>query len=132
MHLFSFMLFQKTFVPPEAKVNLCRAICFNLSPLNKMSFCSRLCLIFLFAFSEKMVTQKTSKIVNILKKNLHLLTFAKINHKSLCRLSIGKPGEHHNPVIPPNFEFPVYEAEEEEGGIPEEISRLWHFSSQLP
>ena len=41
----------------------------------------------------------------------------------MCRLSIDKPAEHRDPMLSPNFEFPVYEAEEEEE-IPDEISRL--------
>src|SRR4030067_467331 len=42
----------------------------------------------------------------------------------MCRLNIDKPDEHHDPMLSPNFEFPVYEAEEEEEEIPDEISRL--------
>ncbi|XP_039683803.1 uncharacterized protein [Medicago truncatula] len=43
----------------------------------------------------------------------------------LSKLEIDEPVEQHNPMISPNFEFPVYEAEEEENQeIPDEISRL--------
>ena len=40
----------------------------------------------------------------------------------MCRLN--EPFEQRNPMISPNFESPVYEAEEEEEEIPDEISRL--------
>jgi len=41
----------------------------------------------------------------------------------MCRLNINEPVELLNPMISPNFEFPVYEAEEEESEeIPDEIS----------
>ena len=44
--------------------------------------------------------------------------------KSLCRLIL-KPIEHNDPTPSPNFEFPVFEAEEDDvEGIPDEISRL--------
>ena len=44
--------------------------------------------------------------------------------KSLCRL-ISKPIEHNDPTPSPNFEFPVFEAEEDDvERIPDEISRL--------
>ncbi|GAU48362.1 hypothetical protein TSUD_282430 [Trifolium subterraneum] len=40
-------------------------------------------------------------------------------------LSINKPVEHNDPMPSPNFEFPVYEAvEEEDEGIPDEIRRF--------
>ena len=43
----------------------------------------------------------------------------------MCRLNINEPVELLNPMISPNFEFPVYEAEEEESEeIPDEISWL--------
>ncbi|XP_039686891.1 uncharacterized protein [Medicago truncatula] len=43
----------------------------------------------------------------------------------LSKLEINEPVEQHNPMISPNFEFPVYEAEEEENEeIPDEISQL--------
>jgi len=43
----------------------------------------------------------------------------------MCRLNINEPFEQRNPMISPNFESPVYEAEEEENEeIPDEISRL--------
>ncbi|WJX23763.1 hypothetical protein P8452_12952 [Trifolium repens] len=43
----------------------------------------------------------------------------------MCRLIINNPIEHNNLMPPPNFEFPVFEAEEEDNeGIPDEISRL--------
>jgi len=43
----------------------------------------------------------------------------------MCRLNINEPVARLNPMISPNFEFPVYEAEEEESEeIPDEISRL--------
>jgi len=46
-----------------------------------------------------------------------------INH--ICRLNIDKPVEHFNPVLPPNFEFHVFEVEEEEDEeTPDEISRI--------
>ena len=32
----------------------------------------------------------------------------------MCRLNTNEPVEQLNPMISPNFEFPVYEAEEEE------------------
>ena len=44
--------------------------------------------------------------------------------KSLCRLFL-KPIEHNDRTSSPNFEFPVFEAEEDDvEGIPDEISRL--------
>ncbi|GAU46907.1 hypothetical protein TSUD_299580 [Trifolium subterraneum] len=43
----------------------------------------------------------------------------------LSKLIINDPIEQNNPVPSPNFEFPVFEAEEEgDEGIPDEISRL--------
>ena len=70
-----------------------------------------------------MVIQKTKKIQS-LSKYLHLLIFSKIINR-ICRLKINKPVERHNSMISPNFESPVYEAEEEENEeIPDEISRL--------
>jgi len=42
----------------------------------------------------------------------------------MCRLNINEPVEQDNPMLSPNFEFPMYEAEEEEEAIPDEISRL--------
>ncbi|GAU44160.1 hypothetical protein TSUD_399820 [Trifolium subterraneum] len=43
----------------------------------------------------------------------------------LSKLRINEPVEHNVPRPSPNFEFPVYEAEEEEDeGIPDEIKRL--------
>jgi hypothetical protein len=41
-------------------------------------------------------------------------------------LNHNKPVEHSGPTLLPNFEFPVYEAEDEEGDeeIPYEITRL--------
>jgi hypothetical protein len=43
----------------------------------------------------------------------------------MCRLIIDKPIEYHNPAPSPNFEFHVFEAEEDEDEeIPDEISRL--------
>ena len=43
----------------------------------------------------------------------------------MCRLTINKPIECNNPMLSPNFEFPVFEAEEEEEeGTTDEISRL--------
>ncbi|GAU23956.1 hypothetical protein TSUD_183550 [Trifolium subterraneum] len=43
----------------------------------------------------------------------------------LYKLSINKPVEHNDPRPSPNFEFPVYEAvEEEDEEIPDEIRRL--------
>ena len=44
--------------------------------------------------------------------------------KSLCRLFL-KPIEHNDRTSSPNFEFPVFEADEDDvEGIPDEISRL--------
>lgn len=43
----------------------------------------------------------------------------------MCRFTIDKPIECNNTMLAPNFEFPVFEAEEEEEEkIPDEISRL--------
>jgi len=43
----------------------------------------------------------------------------------MCRLNTHEPVEQLNPMVSPNFEFPVYEAEDEENEeIPDEISRL--------
>ncbi|GAU51646.1 hypothetical protein TSUD_414680 [Trifolium subterraneum] len=43
----------------------------------------------------------------------------------ISKLIIDKPIQHNNPMPSPNFEFPVFEAEEEDGEeIPDEISRL--------
>jgi len=40
----------------------------------------------------------------------------------MCRLNIFEPVEYNSPMLPPNFEFPVYEAMvEEDEGIPDEI-----------
>ena len=42
----------------------------------------------------------------------------------MCRL-IHEPVENNDPMPPPNFEFPVYEAEEDELiEIPKEVTRL--------
>ena len=41
----------------------------------------------------------------------------------MCRLNIHEPVEHGTPMLPPNFEFPVYEAMvEEDEEIPVEIN----------
>jgi len=45
-----------------------------------------------------------------------------MNH--ICRLNVNEPVEQDNLMLSPNFEFPVYEAEEEEEAILDEISRL--------
>ena len=53
--------------------------------------------------------------------------FSKIIPIILCRLNHNKPVEHSDPMVPPNFEFPVYEAEDEDDNdeeIPYEITRL--------
>jgi len=52
-------------------------------------------------------------------------TFSK-NHPTIsCRLNHNKPVEHSDPIAPPTFEFPVFEAEDEEDDdIPYEITRL--------
>jgi len=43
----------------------------------------------------------------------------------MWRLNTHEPVEQPNPMVSPNFEFPVYEAEDEENEeIPDEISRL--------
>ncbi len=42
----------------------------------------------------------------------------------MCRLNINEPVEQDNPMLSPNFEFPVYEAEKDEEEIPDEVSRL--------
>jgi len=43
----------------------------------------------------------------------------------MCRLNTHEPVEQPNPMVSPNFEFLVYEAEDEENEeIPDEISRL--------
>jgi len=43
----------------------------------------------------------------------------------MCRLNTHEPVRRPNPMISPNFEFPVYKAEDEENEeIPDEISRL--------
>jgi len=42
----------------------------------------------------------------------------------MCRLNINKPVEQDNHMPSPNFEFPVYKAEEKEEDIPDEISLL--------
>jgi len=40
----------------------------------------------------------------------------------MCRLNIMEPVEHNSPMLPPNFEFPIYEAMvEEDEEIPDEI-----------
>lgn len=42
--------------------------------------------------------------------------------KIVCRLKINEPVEHGSTMLPPNFEFPVYEAMvEEDEEIPDEI-----------
>ena len=43
----------------------------------------------------------------------------------MCRLTSNKPIERNNHMPSPNFEFPVFETEEEEEEeIPDEISRF--------
>jgi len=43
----------------------------------------------------------------------------------MCRLDTHEPVGRPNPMVSPNFEFPVYEAEDEENEeIPDEISQL--------
>jgi len=42
----------------------------------------------------------------------------------MCRLNINEPVEQDNPMLSPNFEFPVYEAEKDEEEILDEVSRL--------
>jgi len=40
----------------------------------------------------------------------------------MCRLNIIEPVEHNSPMLPPNFEFPVYEAMvDEDEEVPDEI-----------
>jgi len=70
-----------------------------------------------------MVIQKNQKYNHFQK--ICIYSFSKIiDH--ICRLKINEPVERHNPMISPNFESPVYEAEEEENEeIPDEISRLF-------
>ncbi|XP_028208435.1 uncharacterized protein LOC114391656 [Glycine soja] len=47
------------------------------------------------------------------------------------KLGIYEPVEHNNPALSPNFESPVYEAEEEEDdGIPEELARLLEYEKK--
>ena len=83
----------------------------------------------LFAFCMKLVITKNPKNKN--KSNLFicitivLFDFQRAFHiKSLCRL-IHKPIEHNDRTSSPNFEFPVFEADEDDvEGIPDEISRL--------
>src|SRR4051812_29914734 len=82
---------------------------------------------FYFCFFLEMVILKNQ---NIKKKNffkeicIHscIHKFSEININHMCRLTINKPIEYNNPMPSPNFEFPVFEAEEKE--IPDEISRL--------
>jgi len=46
----------------------------------------------------------------------------------MFRLNINKPVEQDNHVLPPNFGFPVYEAEEEEDKeILDEIARVLEY-----
>src|SRR3954466_10427200 len=73
--------------------------------------------------------QNKKKKKNFFKKNLHTLScihkFSEININHMCRFTIDKPIECNNPMPSPNFEFPVFEGEEEEEEeIPDEISRL--------
>ncbi|KAI5383607.1 hypothetical protein KIW84_070832 [Lathyrus oleraceus] len=50
-------------------------------------------------------------------------------HKSKL---IFKPIEHNDPTPSPNFEFPVFEAEEDDvEGIPDEISRLLEYEKKI-
>ena len=43
----------------------------------------------------------------------------------MCRLNTHEPVKQPNPMVSPNFEFPVYEAADEENEeIPDEVSRL--------
>ena len=51
--------------------------------------------------------------------------------KSLCRL-ISKPIEHNDPTPSPNFEFLVFEAEEDDvEEIPDEITRLLEHEEKI-
>jgi len=92
----------------------------------KMSFLfpTFLVLFFLLCFSLKNGNTKNPKYIIItseISASTHFLNIT--NH--MCRLNTHEPVEQPNPMISPNFEFPVYEAEDEENeGIPDEISRL--------
>ena len=57
---------------------------------------------------------------------MHKKNFFLKNHPTIsCRLNHNKPVEHSDPIVPPTFEFPVFEAEDEsEDDIPDEITRL--------
>jgi len=52
--------------------------------------------------------------------------------KSIIKSCINKPVEHFNPVLSPNFEFPLSKEEEDENEeTPDKISRiLGHLSCQ--
>ena len=51
--------------------------------------------------------------------------------KSLCRLFL-KPIEHNDPTPSPNFEFPVFEVEEDDvEGIPDKITRLLEHEEKI-
>jgi len=67
---------------------------------------------------------------NLFQMSAYNYSLSKIKHK--CRLNIDKLVEHVNPVLPPDFEFHVSKAEEEENEeIPNKISRLLgHLSHQ--
>ena len=92
-----------------------------------MSFCipSFIALFFHFGFSENGNPKKQQvfqKIIIICTYSLHFSAFLKLS-ASLCILTILNPIKTYNPTPSPNFEFPVFEAEEEEDEeIPEEIS----------
>src|SRR3954463_8237566 len=81
---------------------------------------------FYFCFFLEMVILKNQKTTTFSKKKICIHScihkFSEININHMCRFTIDKPIECNNPMPSPNFEFPVFEAEEEE--IPDEISRL--------
>jgi len=88
-------------------MNLCRAICFKYfsSSIKVVSIPT----LFLFcACFGKMVIQKTKKILFNHSQNCIIITYTYLS-KSIIKSCINKPVEHINPVLSPNFEFPVSE-----------------------
>ena len=72
-----------------------------------------------------MLEKTKTSVFFLLISKICMKIFSK-NHPTISRrLNHNKPVEHHDPTVPPTFEFPVFEAEDEsEDDVPDEITRL--------